>query len=64
MKSDLICYMYIASSPGHSHVFNMKMWEWPGDEANMYMYEWIAMHAPFLCCMLYMYWSGSHYSQQ
>ena len=25
----------VASSPGHSHVFNvtLKTWEWPGDEA-------------------------------
>ena len=28
----------LASSPGHSHVFNvtLKTWEWPGDEATIY----------------------------
>ena len=28
----------LASSPGHSHVFNvatLKTWEWPGDEARL-----------------------------
>ena len=27
--------MRLASSPGHSRVFNVaRTWEWPGDEAN------------------------------
>ena len=26
-------YKAVASSPGHSHVFNVKTWEWPGDKA-------------------------------
>ena len=27
--------MHVASSPGHSNLFNatLKRWEWPGDEA-------------------------------
>ena len=37
----LLNNVYVASSPGHSHLFNvapflratLKMWEWPGDEA-------------------------------
>jgi hypothetical protein len=35
----MICVDFIASCPGHSHIFNvtcsvtLKTWEWPGDEA-------------------------------
>ena len=35
----------VASSPGHSHVFNitrvtLKTWEWPGDEASEMALHW------------------------
>ncbi len=35
-------YVHVASSPGHSHFFNvapLKPWEWPGDEANVHV-QW------------------------
>ena len=48
------CMPYLASSPGHSHVFNvtppflhviLKIWEWPGDKAMPYHY---VVHVPLI----------------